>query len=253
MKLKTRLCAGLGVLICATNAFSDVITLKTGESIRCTFLGGTSRSIRVEANGVVKTYDVAQIATVSFIDGDVSGPAVAAAKPAVAPAVKSVLPASTSITIRVIDPVDSGSARPGQTFSAAVDEPVTVNGTELIPKDAAVLMRIVSESISVNGSSLTVALSTIAIGGKQVPISSSDVKQLAPSTGTTQEAARVGSSTSALAGVAGVLGAGRTVSTVGSAAGTTINASTQLIVHGPKVKIPAGTRLVFRTQSQVTF
>src|SRR5713226_7633161 len=86
---------GILTLLIAGPASSDVITLKTGEVIRCTFLGGTSRTIRVEAGGVVKTYDLGQIATVSFLDGDSAAPATGL-RPPTPTNTRTVIPANTS-------------------------------------------------------------------------------------------------------------------------------------------------------------
>jgi hypothetical protein len=45
------------------------------------------------------------------------------------------LPAGASLVVRMIDGVDSETARPGQTFAGSLDEPVRdANGQELIPR-----------------------------------------------------------------------------------------------------------------------
>ena len=250
--VKTILTLGLLISMIGVPAFCDLITLKTGEKIRCTYLGGTSRAIRAEVGGTVKSYEVSQVATVSFLDVDspASSPPVGGVT---APTARGVIPANTSITVRVLDPVDSKSARPGQTFRAATDEPLLVNGAELIPRDAPVQIRIVSDQITVGQATVVIILSSITINGKVVPIASSDVRAAASSSGPNQEAARIGNATSAAGGIIGALGGGRTVSTVGSAAGGAINTGNQLGVRGPRVRIPINTRLIFRTQSQVSF
>jgi hypothetical protein len=241
----------LSVLLVGGSAFPDVLTLKTGEKIQCTYLGGTARIVRAEVAGIIKAYDVAQVANISFLDGESSAPATTKAVPP--PATKIIMPTGTPITVRAVDPIDSSTPYLGKIFAGATDEPVQVNGTEVIPKDSAVQMRIVSNLKSGGQVSLTIVLSTITINGKVVPVSSSDVRASASTAGPNQEVQRIGSGTSALSGIAGALGVNRTLATGGSAAGELVNVGNQLAVEGPKVKISPGTRLVFRTQSQVSF
>ena len=44
------------------------------------------------------------------------------------------IPIDTQVKIRMIDSVNSDTARLGQTFRASLDEPIYVNGQEVIPR-----------------------------------------------------------------------------------------------------------------------
>src|SRR5712692_5127092 len=53
------------------------------------------------------------------------------------------LPAGTQIQVRLLDQLDSGRARAGQTFSATVANPVVVNGRTVLARDAKISGRVV--------------------------------------------------------------------------------------------------------------
>src|SRR5580692_10737278 len=62
------------ILVCSAAALfslelsADVLTLRTGETITGTYLGGTSRQVRMDLNGETRTFDVAQVQSVVFMD-----------------------------------------------------------------------------------------------------------------------------------------------------------------------------------------
>src|ERR1035438_3447337 len=53
-------------LVLATAWFGDTITLKNGQVINGTFLGGTARQVRVDMGDQVQTLDIADIARIEF-------------------------------------------------------------------------------------------------------------------------------------------------------------------------------------------
>src|SRR5689334_310494 len=146
MRLFQSVC--LLVLGTAAIAGADTLVLKSGETVQGTYMGGTARQIRMEISGEVRTYDIGQVQSVSFQSdgpylvpqadsrtssepsGQPSAPsrqpvapvANDAARPATNTAVAGVtLDAGTQITVRMIDSVDSETARLGQTFRASID------------------------------------------------------------------------------------------------------------------------------------
>jgi hypothetical protein len=65
----------LGIsLILATACFADIITLKSGRIINGTYLGGTSREVKVQIGDNVETLDLSQVVRIEFGNGD-SAPA----------------------------------------------------------------------------------------------------------------------------------------------------------------------------------
>ena len=55
------LCAG------ATLLSADTVRLRTGETLHGTFMGGTSRQIRMDQAGEIRTFDVNQVESVARI------------------------------------------------------------------------------------------------------------------------------------------------------------------------------------------
>ncbi|MDP9169557.1 MAG: hypothetical protein M3N54_02970 [Acidobacteriota bacterium] len=47
-------------------ASADSVNLRSGEVVQGTYLGGTARQIRVDVNGSIQSYDVGQVASVTF-------------------------------------------------------------------------------------------------------------------------------------------------------------------------------------------
>ena len=65
MRFATVLCA----LAFATAGFGDTLTLRNGQVITGTYMGGTARTVKMEVRDSIKTYDVADIATLQFTAG----------------------------------------------------------------------------------------------------------------------------------------------------------------------------------------
>ena len=59
MNLSTK----VGFLILGVSALlsADTLTLRSGEVVEGTYLGGTAREIRMDLNGAIRTYDIGQI------------------------------------------------------------------------------------------------------------------------------------------------------------------------------------------------
>jgi hypothetical protein len=64
----------IGLLLTLAGAcFADTITLKNGQVIRGTYLGGSPREIKVEVNDRVQTYDVSEVSRIEFSSTQSSG------------------------------------------------------------------------------------------------------------------------------------------------------------------------------------
>lgn len=146
---------GMGMVM-ATAVFGDTITLKNGQVVNGTFLGGTAREIRIDLGDQVQTLQISDVSRIEF-----GGPPPQAPPPpepqmaaAVAPAENQAvlgmtLPAGTNLIIRMIDAVDSQKAHTGQTFMASLDAAVNdPNGNVLIPRGADVVVKLVDSQQS---------------------------------------------------------------------------------------------------------
>lgn len=88
------------------------------------------------------------------------------------------VPAGTPVSVRLQQSVSSASARPGDEFSAVLDEPLVVDGKTVAPRGATVTGRVVAARKSGrmhNSGYLRLALSSIDVSGKAVPVQTSSV------------------------------------------------------------------------------
>lgn len=89
-----------------------------------------------------------------------------------------VIPSGTPITVRLQTVVSSATSNPGDQFQAVLDQPIEANGSMLAPQGAAVVGRVINVRHSGRLSHpafLRIALSSITVDGKSVPIQSSSV------------------------------------------------------------------------------
>jgi hypothetical protein len=263
MNLSTK----VGFLICGVSALmsADTLTLRSGEVVQGTYLGGSAREIRMDLNGAIRTYDIGQIQSVTFSD---PAPAYQAPPPpppqasnypprqpynAPAPGPLGItIPVDSPVTVRMIESVNSDSARLGQTFRASLDDPIYVNGQVVVPRGADVLTRLVEDQQSgkIEGRTvLKLALQTITINGTPVPVTSSDVQQESSSRGA--RSAKVIGGTAALGALIGGLAGGGKGAAIGAGSGAAVGTGAEVLTSGQKVKIPSETRLTFRLQNPV--
>jgi hypothetical protein len=64
-----RLATFLGVLAFASAGFGDTLTLRNGQVVNGTYMGGTARTVKMEVGDTIKSYDVSDIATLQFTAG----------------------------------------------------------------------------------------------------------------------------------------------------------------------------------------
>jgi hypothetical protein len=62
MRLRTAILA----LACAAACRADTLTLRNGQVVQGTYMGGTARTVKMQVDDTVKTYDVTDIATLQF-------------------------------------------------------------------------------------------------------------------------------------------------------------------------------------------
>jgi hypothetical protein len=263
----------------ATIASADNLYLRDGQTVTGTFLGGTTRQVRMEVNGQVRTYAVGLVQSITFDapppepqpdrfssapppapsepPAPETPPAPPAPEPTLAPRLASVsaphgatIPADTSITVRMIDSVNSETSRLGQTFMASLDEPIVVRDRVIVPRGADVMTKLVDdeEAGRLQGRTVqTLALVSLNVNGQWIELSSNDVRT---------ESGSQGSKTAKLAGGGAVLGAilggiagGGKGAAIGTISGAAVGTGAAVATSGQKVVIPSETRLTFRLQT----
>ncbi len=156
------------------------------------------------------------------------------------------LPAGTRITVRMIDSVDSQVARVGDTFRAAVDEPVSLNGTTVIPRGADVVAKLVEEDQSgkITGrTTMKLVLSTVRVNDRNVDITTSDVVKESSSR-TARSAGTIGGG-AVLGAIIGAAAGGGKGAAIGAGSGAAVGTGAEVIGKGQRVKVPSETRLDF--------
>jgi len=260
MRLSTR----TGILLCSAAALlsADTLTLRSGESIQGTYLGGNARQIRMDINGDIRNYDIGQVQSVIFSDPAYQPPPPpprSQTYPAPPPPRDYgpspsgvVIPVDTEVHIRMIESVNSDTSRLGQTFRASLDEPIFVNGQEVVSRGADVLTKLVEDQQSgkIEGRTvLTLALSTITVHGTPIDVTSSDVKTESSSRG--NRSAGVIGGTAALGAIIGAIAGGGKGAAIGAGSGAAVGTGAEVLTSGQKVKIPSETRLTFRLHTPI--
>ena len=263
------------LLIFSAAASADTVTLRNGQIVQGTYLGGTARQVRVDVNGEVQTFDIGQVQSISFIDQNYApAPPPAPADnyrrdqdrdrrddrdrfnnaPSGPPpaALGVVIPVDSPITVRMIDAVNSETSHLGQTYRASIDEPIVVNGQQIVPRGADVMTKLVEDRQSgkIEGRTVqTLALVSITINGQIVPVTSTEVRTESSSRG--NRSAGVIGGGAALGAIVGALAGGGKGAAIGATSGAALGTGAEVLTKGQTVKIPSETRLTFRLQTPV--
>jgi hypothetical protein len=258
---------------------ADTLVLRSGKVVNGTYLGGTARQIKMEVGDQIQTYDIGDVTTLNFSAPapppppaapappaapeasrrQPSPPSVPAPPPAPAPpaapqtsAAGVELPAGSTITVRMIDGIDSRTARVGQTFNASLDEPVIIGGNVVIPRGADAIIKLVDdkESGKLAGKTiLTLDLVSVRVDGRMVDINTQTFNQASESrTGRTAKMAGGGA---ALGAIIGAIAGGGKGAAIGAGAGAGVGAGAEILTKGQQVRIPSETRLAFTVDTPI--
>jgi hypothetical protein len=162
------------------------------------------------------------------------------------------VPAGTPVTVRLQSSVSSASSNAGDRFDAVLDAPLVVAGKTLAPAGANVTGRVVAAKSSghlKDPGMIQLALASITIDGKEVPVASSSVI----ARGSSHEKrnwAMIGGGTGAGALIGGLAGGGKGA-VIGSAVGAGAGTTTAYATGKKDVGFAAERRLTFRLRDAV--
>ena len=163
------------------------------------------------------------------------------------------IPAGTTITIRMIDGVDSSVNRAGEIFHASLETPIVVGDEVVVPKDSDVYVRLASASSAghyTGKSELHLELVKLEFQGRSYPMVSSTYDVAGSSRGS-NTAKKVG--IGAVAGtLLGAIAGGGKGAAIGAAAGAGGGAIWNGVTRGQQVKIPSETKLDFQLDQPTT-
>ena len=165
---------------------------------------------------------------------------------------QSYVPAGTTLTIRMVDDVDSERDTLGQTFRASLDEPVIVAGDTILARGADVAVKLVDDKQSgkIEGKTiLTLDLVSLVANGKTIEIDTQEVTQ--ESASRTSKSTKVIGGGAALGAIIGAIAGGGKGAAIGAVSGAGAGTAVQVLTKGQRVKIPSETRLTFTLQQPV--
>ena len=256
-------------------AFADTLILKSGERVSGYFEGGTARVVKFRtSDGSLQDYDILSVQQIQFGDASVTSappanraaPANAATSSATAdprlrpsaerpparPAANNAantgytLPTGSTISIRMIDSINSEVNKVGDTFVAVLDVPIVSGGVEVVPRGADIRGRIsnVNEAGRVAGKAeLGLELTQLVVNGITYNVTTSEYQEAGESRGgQTAKRATVGAGIGAIIGAVAGGGKGAAIGAGVGAGGAT---AVQVLTKGEKLNIPSETLLEF--------
>jgi hypothetical protein len=161
------------------------------------------------------------------------------------------LPAGTILNVRLTQAIDVDVAQAGMTFKARVDDPVSVDGRIVIPREAGAVLQAVkvAQSGEFKGSDqISMKLNTLSVGGRTYQVATEYATVQGKGEGK-RTARKVGGGAGLGAIVGGIAGGGEGAligAAVGAVAGTAVAAGGQ-----EHLRLDAETRLQFKLSSSV--
>ena len=163
------------------------------------------------------------------------------------------VPSGTTLSVRMIDSIDTATNQEGDTFRATLDSPIVVGDRIVIPANADLMGRVAalrSAGHFTGKSELALELTKVSFGGRTYGIVTDQYTKEGSSRGK-NTAAKVGGGAAVGAILGGILGGGKGAAigaTVGAGAGGGVQAATK----GQQIKVPSEAVLTFRLENSVT-
>ena len=166
--------------------------------------------------------------------------------PAPAPHVVT-LQSGTNLVVRLIETVSTDHNYAGDTFHAALDVPLILDGFIIADKGSKVLGKISSAQKS--GMQLTIT-EINTTDGQHVPVETSFCEKQAPGRGG-EDAAKIGGG-AALGAIIGAIAGGGKGAAIGAGVGGGAGTGAVLLSHGKAASLPAETQLTFQLTRPAT-
>ncbi len=169
------------------------------------------------------------------------------------PPQKVTIPSGTSLSVRLIDPIDSETAQDGDTFHATLNAPLTVDGDVAVPAGYEVEGHVVtvhSAGKFAGQSLLNLQLDRIKVHDKHYAIQTDQYEKKASSR-SKNTAEKVGGGAVLGAIIGGLAGGGKGAG-IGAAAGAGLGGGVQAATKSKQIKLPPETVLNFTLQAPVT-
>ncbi|MDX2269489.1 MAG: YMGG-like glycine zipper-containing protein [Bryobacter sp.] len=164
------------------------------------------------------------------------------------------IPANTTISVSLIETIDSENAKVGDTFRASLQEPIVVNGITRAPKGSDATVRLIDMEKSgkfAGKTGLAVVLDSVTIRGQRVTLETGEVTKTSGS-----QAKNTALKTGIGAGIGAAIGAiagGGKGAAIGAGVGGAAGAASQIFTGGKRVKLPSETVLTFVTSAAARY
>lgn len=179
-------------------------------------------------------------------------PATAAAAPPPAPA-SYTIPAGTRISVRLGQTLSSKTSQAGESFTATVAAPVTIEGKQVIPSGASATGTVTDAKPLgrfKGGAVLAVRLDSVRVDGRTYEVATSSVERVEKGKGK-RTAGFIGGGAGLGALIGGIAGGGKGA-LIGGLAGAGAGTAGTAFTGNKDLVLPAETRLTFRLTQSVT-
>ena len=175
------------------------------------------------------------------------------APPPPPPVRKVTVPEGTTLSVRLIDPIDSERNHAGDTFRGTLSEPVYVGDELVIPSQADVEGQLVDAKSAGHfsgQSELALVLTRLTVNGKSYGLRTGQFTKTGTSRGK-RSAATIGGGAALGAIIGGIAGGGKGAA-IGTVAGAGAGTGVQAATKGQQIKLPSETVLTFRLESPLS-
>ncbi len=159
----------------------------------------------------------------------------------------------TPLNIRLIDAIDTARNKPGDSFRATLDSPISVGDKVVIPEGADVVGRIVDLKDGgrfAGQPSLALELASLSVNGQKYTLHTNQYSHVGKSRGTST-AKKVGTGAAIGAVIGGIAGGGKGAA-IGAAAGAGMGGGVQAASKAEQVRLESEALLSFRLESPIT-
>ncbi len=158
----------------------------------------------------------------------------------------------TTITVRMIDSIDSSINHTGEIFRASLDAPIVVDNEVVVPAGTDVFVKLVQAKSAgrlAGRSELGLELVRMQFQGKPYALASAQYQQTGASRGK-RTAETIGAGAAIGAAIGAIAGGGKGAA-IGAGVGGATGTGIQVATKGQQVKIPSETKLDFRLEQPV--
>ena len=169
------------------------------------------------------------------------------------PPQKVTVPYGTSLSVRLVDPIDSETNQVGDVFHATLNVPIVQDSTVVIPSGSDItghLVDVKSAGRFAGKSIVVLQLDSISSAGQTYNIQTDQYSRDGSSRGK-NTAEKVGAG-AGIGAIIGALAGGGKGAAIGAAAGGGLGGGVQAATKGQQIKLPSETVLNFTLQAPVT-